>query len=88
MNGITYDGFCYNAVHQRWLESVLDRIMLSVLTDNKIPHHDKEFAQSIRIYFASSIESLQPADDNEDDKPAADKGEQTPSKNTEECTGR
>ena len=74
MNGITYDGFCYNTAQQHWLESVIDRTMLSVLTDEKVPNHDTDFAQSIRMYFAASIGNL--FDDNPADKTA----EQPPAK--------
>ena len=74
MNGITYDGFCRNTTQQRWLESLLDRAMLNVLTNEKAPHHDTELAQSICMYFASSIENLQPG------KPSDKKVEQQPRK--------
>ena len=58
MNAITYDGFCYNTAQQQWLESVIDRTMLGVLTDEKGPNKDTDFAQSIRMYFAASIGNL------------------------------
>ena len=56
MNGITCDAFCFNDMHKTWAEGVLDRAMLSVLTNAEVANHDKGFSDDIKKYFASSIE--------------------------------
>ena len=55
MNNITCDAFCFNDMHKKWLEGVMDRAMLRVLTDSEVPNHDKGFSDDIKKYFASSI---------------------------------
>ena len=55
MNHVTYDGFCFNDMHKQWLEGVMDRVMLKVLTEKDVPNHDIGFSEDIKKYFASSV---------------------------------
>ena len=60
INHITYDGFCFNEMQQSWLDGVMDRMMLYLLTDKVLNKEtkqdvDQQFAESIRKYFAASI---------------------------------
>ena len=38
-------------MHKQWLEGVLDRAMLRVLTDSGVPNNGQGFADEIRKYF-------------------------------------
>ena len=77
MNHVTYDGFCFNDTHKQWLEGIMDRIMLKVLTEKDVPNHEHGFSEDIKKYFAASVgdaeklisaESKQPTDQiNPDD---------------------
>ena len=76
MNGITCDAFCFNDMHKKWLEGVLDRAMLAVLTNAEVANHDKGFSDDIQKYFASSIEDaeqLLSLDSQSTDEPAKKK---------------
>lgn len=55
MNHVTYDGFCFNDMHKQWLEGVMDRVMLKVLTEKDVPNHDNGFSEDIKKYFAASV---------------------------------
>ena len=56
MNHLTYDGFCFNDMHNKnWLEGILDRAMLRVLTDSGVAAHDQGFADDIWKYFSASV---------------------------------
>lgn len=73
MNHITYDGFCFNDLHKRWLEGVMDRTMLKVLTDTEVKNNDKGFSEEIKKFFATSIadaEKLIAFADSEEKVPA------------------
>ena len=48
MNGITCDAFCFNDMQKKWLEGVLDRAILSVLTNAEVANHDKGFPDDIK----------------------------------------
>ena len=56
MNHLTYDGFCFNDMHKKWLDGLMDRSMLRVLTNSEVPSHDKGFSEEITKYFSVSIE--------------------------------
>ena len=43
-------------MHKHWLEGVLDRAMLRVLTDSGVATHDQGFADDIWKYFSVSID--------------------------------
>ena len=55
LNHVTYDGFCFNDSHKQWLEGIMDRVMLKVLTDKDVPNHDHGFSEDIKKYFAASV---------------------------------
>ena len=81
MNGITCDAFSFNDMHKKWLEGVLDRAMLSVLTNAEVANHDKGFSDDIKKYFASSIEDaeqLLSLDSESTDEPPRKKSRKKP----------
>ena len=59
MNHLTYDGFCFNDMHKQWLDGVLDRAMLRVLSDSDVPNHDKGFSDDIKKSVSVSIEDAE-----------------------------
>ena len=83
MNHLTYDGFCFNDMHKQWLDGVLDRAMLRVLSDSDVPNHDKGFSDDIKKYFSVSIEdaeqliSSQSMDKKQDKKAEASSSDST-----------
>ena len=78
MNHLTYDGFCFNDMHKQWLEGVLDRAMLRVLTDSGVPKHGQGFADEIRKYFSVSIEDAEEliSSQSKEKKPSSQAGQQ------------
>ena len=83
MNHLTYDGFCFNDMHKQWLEGVLDRAMLRVLTDSGVPNNGQGFADDIRKYFSVSIEDAEELISSE--KPSSQAGQQ--GKNLQKVNG-
>ena len=81
MNRITHDGFCFNDMHKQWLEGVMDRAMLKVLTDKEVKNYDKGISEDIKKYFAASVadaEKLISSDDSEEkdkEKPGLTEGD-------------
>ena len=61
LNHITCDAFCFNDMHKQWLEGVMDRAMLRVLTQAEGGRLgqgevcEKGFSEEIKKYFSSSI---------------------------------
>ena len=68
MSHIADSGFCFCDMPKRWLEGVMDRATLKVLTDSDVPSHDQGFSEETKTYFAASAEEAERLTSSEDEK--------------------
>ena len=60
--GMTWVGVCRSQEHQSWLQNVLDRHALTLITKGGSPLYDKVLAKCIEEHFSDVLANLHAAD--------------------------
>ena len=70
--GKVWVGVCRSHEHQSWLQNVLDRHALTLITKSGSPLYDKTLAQGVEDHFSDVLANLQAADKAKDSESESD----------------
>lgn len=71
-SGVQYVGVVRSAEHSSWLQNVLDRCSLELMTKTGSPLFEQDLAQCIAEHFQDVLDQLHEADGMEDTAPDGD----------------
>ena len=73
--GIPWVGLCWNPVHERWLNRVVDRWALASIVEKESPLHEQDLAKLLKSHFTDELQRIEDKDQMADDTSGDDDDE-------------